>query len=251
MRLIRSFWLALLFAAAPAFASGPLKAVPAKLDPAKAYALVEVLNHDEGKVAGRIFLARYDAQGGDVRGGLRSPGSKLPKGESVRVATSKPLIKGKTSRLYLLELDPDTWVIEGAGGTAFSLGSRHFTVAAGDIVDLGVMAPRGDYPEGEGPWKLTVGKVAKMAMLGPFAKGPKPVVAMLDMRERSAADMTLPAPLRDRAVPAAYTPGAKFGNYLGGLVNRLEGRKGRPGPTAEVEAAAIEAAPADSPAPQR
>jgi hypothetical protein len=245
MRLIRSIWLVLLLAAAPALAAESLKLVPAKLDPAKAYALVEVLNHDEGKMPGRVVLARYDAQGGDVRGGLRSPGSRLAKDEPVRVATSNALVKGKASRLYLLELEPDTWVIEGAGGTAFSLGSRHFTVAAGEVVDLGVMAPRGDYPEGEGPWKLTAGKLAKIALLGPFAKGPKPSVAMLEIRERTASDMALPAPLRERAVRASFTPGAKFGNYLGGLVNRLEGRKGRPASSVEdSEPAAAEPAQA-------
>jgi hypothetical protein len=167
--------------------------------------------------------------GGDVRGGTRSPASALPKGERVRVSVSgKPLLKTGESRLYLVALEPDTWVIEGSTGTAFSLGSSRFTVAPGDVLDLGVVTPRTDYREGEGPDKLTAGKVAKIALLGPFAmkrKAPSPM--MIDLRARAAADIALPALLKAPAAAPTYTAGAKFGNYLGGLVNRIDGRRGR------------------------
>ena len=111
-------WVALLSAAAvPADAAEQLKQVPAALDPAKAYVLVKLRNHDEGKIPGNIVLARYDSAGGDVRGGVRSPGSALGKGESVRITLrSKPLVKAESSRLYLVALEPDTWVIEGGRG---------------------------------------------------------------------------------------------------------------------------------------
>jgi len=214
-----------------------LKSLPATRDPAMAYVLVELRNHDDAKLPGNIILARYDPVGGDVRGGLRSPASKLAKGASVRVSVrSKPLVKTEGGRLYLLALEPDTWVIEGAGGTAFSLGSKSFVARAGEVVDLGVLTPRGDYPEGEGPYRLTAGKVAKIALLGPFAKQPKPVPAMVEMRSREASDMAIPVSLRAAAKPASFQEGAKFGNYLGVVVNRIGGRKGRPG--AQVKGAA-------------
>lgn len=220
---------ALLAVAAPASAAEVLKAVPAKLDPTKAYAIVEIRNFDDGKMAGTLVLARYDPAGGDVRGGLRSPASALPKGQGVRVAVSShPIAKEKERRLYLVTLEPDTWVVEGSGGTAFSLGSRSFTVAAGEVIDLGVAAPATDYAEGEKPYKLTAGKLAGMALLGPFAGGmPKPVKAMVAFHDRGPADMALPSALRERAHPAAFSTGVKFGNYLGGLVNRIDGRAGR------------------------
>jgi hypothetical protein len=241
----------LALAAAPASAAEILKTLPAKLDSKKAYALVELRNVDDKKLKGSLVLARYDAEGGDVRGGPRSPGSALPKGVPVRLSIAgKPLAKAPKSRLYLVALEPDTWVIEGSTGTAFSLGSNRFTVAAGDVLDLGVVTPRTDYREGEGPPKLTVGKLAAMSLLGGLAakrKAPSPM--MVEVRSRAASDIALPASLKARAATPAFVPGAKFGNYLGGLVNRIDGRKGRPGPDAP-EAQVLPAAVQTEPAPQ-
>lgn len=217
--------------AAPASAAEVLRRVPTTLDPAKAYVLVEIRNHDAGRLPGSIVLARYDPAGEDVRGGGRSPGSALPRGENVRIAiASRALERTGESRLYLVALEPDTWVIEGAGGTAFSLGSRSFAIAAGEVVDLGVLSPATDWPEGESAPRLTVGRVAALAFLGPFARTPEQRPAMLDMRERGATDFAVPAQLRAAIVPVRLQPGARFGNYLGGLVNRIEGRRGRPDP---------------------
>ncbi|HEV2078318.1 MAG TPA: hypothetical protein VGR19_00250 [Allosphingosinicella sp.] len=245
MLLRTACFLSLALAAVPATAAEQLKKIPAALDPAKAYVLVEVHNHDEGIARGVVVFARYDPEGGDLRGGKRSPPSGLGKDVPVRIASTKPLLKEKERRLYLLTLEPDTWVIEGAGGTAFSLGSKTFKAVAGQVIDLGIFSPGGDWPDGEGPFKLTAGKLVGMALLGPFAKGPKPQPAMLAIRERTADDMPVPEPLRARVVSAVFTSGAKFGNYLGGLVNRIDGRKGRPG-SQPVEAAAPAAGAGES-----
>lgn len=229
---LRLLFLVAAFAAAAASASAAevLRTLPSTLDPAKAYALVEIRNHDGGSQAGNITLARYDAAGGDVRGGLRSPGSALARGVAVRLTVSRrPLARSDESRLYLLELEPDTWVIEGAGGTAFSLESRTFTIRAGEVLDLGVFSPRGDWPEGEGPPQLTAGRLAGIALLGPFARMPRPQPAMLEIRPRGDGDLDVPESLRGVVVPAEFSAGARFGNYLGGLVNRIDGRAGRPG----------------------
>lgn len=215
--------------AAPTSAAELLRRVPATLDPAKGYVLVEIRNHDSGRVQGSIVLARYDPTGEDIRGGARAPGSALPRGADVRIAiASRALERTRESRLYLVALEPDIWVIEGAGGTAFSLESRTFTVAAGDVVDLGVLSPATDWPEGESAPRLTAGRLATLALLGPFARTPEQRPAMLDMRERGAADFAVPAQLRAAMVPVRLQPGARFGNYLGGLVNRIDGRRGRP-----------------------
>ena len=234
MILVRALLLVFLVFASgvvPAQAEGLLRTVPARLDPAKAYVLVEIRNHDGLRTPGSIVLARYDPVGGDVRGGARSPGLALGRRVPVRfgVAT-RPLLRSPESRLYLLELEPDTWVIEGAAGTAFSLGSRSFVLAAGQVVDLGVISPRTDWPEGEGPQRLTVGRLAGIALLGPFARSPQPRPAMLEIRSRGAADLTVPEALRAAIAPVEFSDGARFGNYLGGLVNRLDGRRGRPDP---------------------
>jgi len=227
--LLRLLLLMAAMLAAPASAAELLRQVPATLDPAKAYALVEIHNHDSGRMPGSVVLARYDPAGQDIRGGARSPGSALPRGQQVRIAiASRSLERRDESRLYLVALEPDTWVIEGAGGTAFSLASRTFTIAAGEVVDLGVLAPATDWPEGESAPRLTAGRLAGLALLGPFVRTPEQRPAMLAMRERAPADFAIPAQLRAAIVPVRLQPGARFGNYLGGLVNRIDGRRGRP-----------------------
>lgn len=232
--------------AVPASAAEVLRRVPPTLDPAKGYVLVEIRNHDSGRLKGSIVLARYDPAGGDVRGGARSPGTALPRGEEVRIAiASRALARTDESRLYLVALEPDIWVIEGAGGTAFSLGSRSFAIAAGEVVDLGVLSPASDWLEGESAPRLTVGRVATLALLGPFARTPEQRPAMLDMRERAATDFAVPAQLRAAIVPVRLQPGARFGNYLGGLVNRIDGHRGRP----DVAPAPVTAPPEQSEPP--
>jgi hypothetical protein len=252
--LLRKLVLLLVVAAlaVPASAAEILRQVPAALDPAKAYVLVEIRNHDGSRLPGAIVLARYDPAGEDVRGGARSPASGLTGPQDVRIAIARrALARTRESRLYLVALEPDTWVIEGAGGTAFSLGSWSFTVAAGEVVDLGVLSPATDWPEGESAPRLTAGRLATLALLGPFARSPEQRPAMLEMRARTAADLAVPAQLRAALVPVSLQSGATFGNYLGGLVNRIDGRRGRPGTTsAEVAPAEASAAPPPSdPAP--
>lgn len=218
------------------------------IDPAAAYVLVEIANLDNAvlkgtTVPGALTLARYDPVGGDVRGGDRSPGTLLGKNDVLRVViNSKPIVKAKASRLYLVQVPADTWVIEGSGTTAFSLGSRTFTTAPGQIVDLGWFDPSVDWLEGEGP-KSMLGGAMGAAFFG--SVNPKDLrPSKLDWRPRGAEDLPLPPALAGKALVAAdYAEGAKFGNYLGGLVNRIGGRATR---TVAV-AAPVSADPVDAP----
>ena len=97
------------------------------------------------------------------------------------------------------------------------------------MLDIGVFWPRTDWPEGQGPQRLTAGRLAGMVLLGPFARTPDPQPAMLEIRPRGVDDLAVPEGLRDVIRPAEFSGGARFGNYLGGLVNRIDGRRGRPG----------------------
>lgn len=224
--MLRTLGLALMLMAAPASAAKILKNVPGQLASDMAYVLVEVRNHDGGAAPGTIVLARYDPVKGDVRGGTRSPDTALPKGSTTRIAVAnKALVKTKKSRLYLVELEPDTWVVEGASGTAFSLGSNSFELARGTVTDLGVVAPKTDWREGDGP--PSMGNIIGQAMLGVFAKKSQPTPAMAEVARRESGDIALPEPLKSKALPVQFTAGSKFGNYLNGLINRIEGRKGR------------------------
>lgn len=205
-----------------------LKQAPARLDPAKAYVLVE-LRADQGS-PGQLTLARYDRTLADVKGFGRAKAA-APVAGQVREWTGKALRKEPGRQLHLLEVEPDFWVVEGANGTAFSLGSTGVTLSAGKVTDLGVATLSVDYADGDGPEKLTAGKLAKVALLGPFGGGlkPKPVPAMVSIRPRSESDLPIPEAIRPATVVAEWSEPVKFGNHLGGLVNRLGGRRARPG----------------------
>jgi hypothetical protein len=235
------FALLLLLAAGPAFAATILKKVPAELAADRAYLLVELRENKFPASEGVIVLARYDPAGGDVRGGLRSPGSAPPEGETVRIVVNRnSLAKTGKTKLYLVELEPDTWVIEGTSSTAFSLGSKSFVLEPGTITDLGVIAPHPDWREGDSANKQ-MGKLVKSALLGPFGGKPRPQAWMAEWRERGPDDLPVPAELAGRIRPVRFAAeDVRFGNYLGGLVNRFGGRAERPDADAppEVEEAA-------------
>jgi hypothetical protein len=223
----------LLTMGAPATAAQVLKKLPDQFAADKAYVLVEIMHAKPmmgSKVPGTITLARYDPEGGDVRGGVRSPGTALDKDVPVRlVVNARPLMKGEASRLYLLEMEPDTWVIEGIGNTAFSLGSSSFSLAAGSVIDLGVITPRPDWREGDNPNKAFGRTVGSAMLFGAFVKQGDPTPWMAEQKTRGPGDLPLPDSIAARVRPVQLAGGAKFGNYLGGLVNRMAGRAGRGG----------------------
>lgn len=219
-------------------AAAPVKKVPPSLNPAKAYVLVEyrLLKNPYGGLPGSkktmplntgLFLARYDAEAGDIRGMGKAKDNPVPAGEQAGEGfRNKPIAKGEGSRLFLLEVDPGLWVVQGYGNTSFSLGSYSFELAAGEVTDLGVVAAENDWAEGQKP--PNAGSVFKMALAGPFAKGPAMAPMRLSFRPREAGDLPLPAGLpANRVKPVAFVPGATFGNYLGSLVNRIEGVNAR------------------------
>lgn len=218
--------LAGLIVLSPTAEAKTLAKLPASLDPARAYVLVEVGNIDDAKIKGALTLARYDSATSDI---AVLEQAKLAQ---ARETIGKPLVKEDKRRLHLLELSPGQWVIEGANGTAFSLGSRTFELAAGTLTDLGVATVTTDYAEGETPYKLTAGKALKLGLFGAFAGGsalPQPIPKAVSFRARTAADLALPRIASSEAKPVAWGSEVKFGNYLGGLVNRMGGRKDRPG----------------------
>lgn len=219
--------------AAPA-AADTLKKVPAALNPAKAYALVEYklqANPYAGfpgsrktiPLQGGLALARFDLALGDVRGMGKAKSNPVPAGQAaIETFRNKPIAKGSDSRLFLLELEPDTWVVQGYGDTSFSLGSYSFVLAPGTIVDLGIVSVERDWAEGQEP--PDAGSILAAAFAGPFAKHPDIAPLRATFRPRGTTDMGFPAGIpADKVVPITFTPGATFGNYLGGLVNRIEG----------------------------
>jgi hypothetical protein len=211
-----------------------LKKVPATLNPAKAYILVEykLQKNPYGGFPGSrrtiplqagLIFARYDPKLGDVRGKGKAATSPVPAGQfAAESFRNKPVAKSEDSRLFLLELEPDIWVVQGFGDTSFSLGSYSFALTPGAIVDLGVVSAERDWAEGQKP--PGVGSIIGAAFAGPFAKSPDIAPLRAAFRPRTSGDIAVPAELpADRVHPVFFTPGATFGNYLGGLVNRVEG----------------------------
>lgn len=214
-----------------------LKAVPTKLDPTRAYILVEYRlskNTMGGFPGSRTYapltsglgFARYDPVLGDIRGLGRAVANPVPSKRPIEAFRNREIARSENGRLMLLEVDPDTWVIQSAGTTSFSLGSYAFTLEPGTVTDLGVALPEADWAEGDAA--ATTGDVFKMALLGPFAKKPKIAPARVSFRPRGPGDLPVPAALASATVrPVVFTPGAKFGNHMGGLVNRIEGVNAR------------------------
>jgi hypothetical protein len=238
---MKTMWIAAAAAAAFAAAPGaakPLTEVPHALDPAKAYILVEyrLLANPYGGFPGSrktmplstgLTFARYDPAAGDALGAGKAKPKSSPPGQALAEGfRNKPLVKADASRLFLLEVDPGLWVVEGFGNTAFSLGSYSFTLEPGTVTDLGVVTAENDWAQGQRAPKT--GDIFKMALAGPFAKHLDMAPMRVAFRPRAAGDIPVPAGIpAERIRAVAFTPDQKFGNYLGGLVNRIEGVNAR------------------------
>jgi hypothetical protein len=230
--------IAMLFAliALPALAQaqGLIKRAPAALDPEKAYVVVELGQMDGAMMPGSLTIARYDAERKDIADHTpRAPVSKKGKFilDNRLFFNSNPILKDGKRRLLVAEVKPGLWVIEGANDTAFSLGSSTLQLEPGSVTDLGVANIYSDFPEGEKRDVATTGRVLKGALMGGIFGSvlPKPIPRAVDFRAREASDLQLPAPFAAAAKPVAWTGQVEFGNYLGGMVNRMGGIKSRPG----------------------
>lgn len=222
-----------LAAAAPA-AAKTLPKVPPALDPAKAYILVEykLLRNPFANFPGSrktmplktgLAFGRYDPALGDIRGMGKARANPVPAGQQpIEGFRYKPLAKGPATRLMLIEVDPGTWVVQGFGTTSFSLGSYAFELAPGTVTDLGIVEAEPDWAEGQDPPEIS--DVFKAGLAGPFSKSPDIAPMRAVFRPRTGGDIPLPAGIpAARVRPVEFIPGAKFGNYLGGLVNKIEG----------------------------
>ncbi|HEX8126175.1 MAG TPA: hypothetical protein VF548_11380 [Allosphingosinicella sp.] len=225
---------ALALAAASPAAAKTLPKVPAALDPAKAYILVEyrLLKNPFANFPGSrktmplktgLAFGRYDPALGDIRGLGKARSNPVAAGQlPTEGFRYKPVAKGPATRLLLVEVEPDTWVVQGFGNTSFSLGSYAFELAPGTVTDLGVVEAEPDWAEGQDPPEI--GDVFKAGLAGPFSKSPDIAPMRATFRPRAAGDIPIPAAIpSDRVRPVVFVPGAKFGNYLGGLVNKIEG----------------------------
>jgi hypothetical protein len=197
-----------------------------------AYVLIEVGSLEDAVIKGAslpgsIIFAQYDPDSKDLALNGSKSGGKTPALLATRASTTKPIAKSKSARLYLVQLLPGKWVIEGANGTSFSLGRKSFNIEAGQVIDLGFMKPKVDRLEGEEPKSQASAFLSALTVGSMKPKDERPV--RLEMRARTQSDLALPPGLLN--VPLSqpsYEEDKRFGNHLGGLVNRIGGRASRP-----------------------
>lgn len=215
-------------------AADTLKKLPPTLNPAKAYILVEYKLMPNGLagfpgsrktlplISGLTF-ARYDPALADIRGMGRAKANPAPgKQAAVEPFRNREIVRGEAARLHLIEVEPDMWVVQAYGDTSFSLGSYAFALEPGTVTDLGVAEAATDWAEGDRA--ANAGDVLKAALLGPFAKRPAMAPMRVSFRPRTDGDIAVPVGIqRDTLRNVAFVPNVKFGNYMGGLVNRIEG----------------------------
>lgn len=234
---------AALLLAVPAVAQAKTDWSKTKLDPAKAYVLVQ-LEPVEFKMLGNntiatgLVLSAYDAEKGMIR--MIEKNGKVVGVERVMFSKTAIAKDGKRKQ-YFSAITPGVWVIEGAGGgggtlgaamTSFSLGSYKFEARAGEVIDLGVIAPSRE--ESDNPdTKMSSNKVMRMLVVGGGRVEPLPL--KLAFRPRGTSDFALPTWLSAAAIAhPVFTYGVTFPNQLGGLINRVDGKAGRGRAAGEV-----------------
>jgi hypothetical protein len=207
-----------------ASAATDLKAVPAVLDPTHAYVLIDMVGDPPTPGQPAVTLARYDRERQDVAGSGRAVSRPVPAGEDVRVTTSltRSLRAKGNGGLHLLEVTPGIWTIEGVGSAVGSLGSYSFELPAGQVTDLGVFSTRLTDYKGDPIAGLTAGRVFKILLMSQILKQPH-MTSTVTIRTRRADDPTIPPAIAALTPHAAIlTAGARFGNYLGGIVDRID-----------------------------
>jgi hypothetical protein len=133
--MIRTFLMSAALAAAalsaPAAAHKPLKVKElVNLDPTKGYLLV--------RLAPKGSLVAFARLSG---GGLPMYGNPMSKKEyDVGIAAGGNILStdGK-SNLYVIPVNPGTWLITSAGNTVFALGTYGFEIGAGEVVNIGTV----------------------------------------------------------------------------------------------------------------
>jgi hypothetical protein len=133
--------LALIATTPPAYAAKGLKPGAVRLDPALGYVLVRI-----GPTSGKkfkspaLYLWRFDPATNEVRTRRKKDPARVPKGEDDSVVLGdRVFLAGDKSSVYIASMTPGDWVVHGSYKTCLCLGSYRFTVAPGEITDIGTV----------------------------------------------------------------------------------------------------------------
>ncbi len=118
-----------------------LKPGPVTLDPALGYVLVRI-----GPTSGKkfkspaLYLQRFDPVTNEVRTRRKKDPARVPKGEDTAVSLGdRVFLAGEQASVYIASITPGEWVIHGSYKTCLCLGSYRFSVAPGEITDIGTV----------------------------------------------------------------------------------------------------------------
>jgi hypothetical protein len=133
---------AALVAAVPAVqAAKGLKPGAVTLDPALGYVLVRI-----GPTSGKkfkspaLYLQRFDPATNEVRTRRKKDALRVPKGEDDSVSLGdRVFLAGERTSVYMASITPGEWVVHGSYKTCLCLGSYRFTVAPGQVTDIGTV----------------------------------------------------------------------------------------------------------------
>jgi len=190
---------------------------------AKSYILVDIVKLTETEVKGLgadgyLTIARYDVSSNDLS--VSAHKWKAGKQAAIHdraIAVRSPIQKLNSTRQFLLEVEPGTWVIESANGTVFTKGSWSFEVSEGTVVDLGVFKPVIGWQKGDKRQSL-LEAVVTYALTPKYQTSPhstpnsRPI--HLEWHKRAEADMPYPPNVKDAKIVEASFTRSKFTNYL-------------------------------------
>lgn len=195
---------------------------------ARSYILVDIEKVGESEVKGLSFdgsltIARYDPAVNDITASAHKlKGGRESAYRDRALVVRSPVQKIHSTKQFLLEVEPGTWVIESANGTVFTKGSWVFEVPEGTVVDLGVFKPVIGWRQGDKRESL-LGAIVTHAITGNDPKfpnsRPKSRPIHLEWHKRLDADIPLPPNIKDAKVVEASFTRAKFQNYLTGFLN--------------------------------
>jgi hypothetical protein len=133
---------AVLVAAVPvAHAAKGLKPGAVILDPTLGYVLVRIGPTNGKKFKSpALYLWRFDPATNEVRTRRKKDPARVPKGEDDSVVLGdRVFLGGERSSVYIASITPGEWIIHGSYKTCLCLGSYRFTVAPGEITDIGTV----------------------------------------------------------------------------------------------------------------
>ena len=219
---------AALIATAPAAdAAKGLKPGAVTLDPALGYVLVRIGPTNGKKFRSpALYLWRFDPTTNEVRTRRKKDPARVAKGEDDSVVLGdRVFLAGDRTSVYIASITPGEWVVHGSYKTCLCLGSYRFTVAPGQVTDIGTVLIASE------AGGLYVPGLERAPLAPDLEERPYAVPEAIMVRAATDADVLPPEVAGLPLKRAELVPDIRFTNrgnlrylyYSGILVNRAVG----------------------------